>query len=87
VTRRGKQEAIYQAQRAGVFHRLVDNERLSQVEAGEWIARWEHEAEISGTKRGSRMYWALAWDWIEGQRNPPTTEMDAEGDDGQVYGG
>lgn len=87
LTRRGYQKANYQAQRAGLFHRLVKNGRLSQVEAEDLIARWEREADISGTKRGSRMYWAIAWDWIEGQRNPPTTEMDAQGDDGQVYGG
>ena len=56
-------ERIYQAQRAGIFRRLVDAERLSAFDAEHWISRWEREAEESanGPAVGSQGYWDAAW--------------------------
>lgn len=89
MSRRGDPERIYQAQRAGMFARLVTAERLDQLDADHWIARWEREAEAIGRLRGSTGFWDDAWRWIEDQRKPdePKTDMSAEGDDGQVFGG
>lgn len=90
MTHRGDPELVYRAQRAGLFDRLRDDERLSELDAEHWIARWEREAEAIGRDRGSVSYWDDAWHWIEGQRRPPkvdTRDMNAEGDDGQVHGG
>ena len=62
--RRGDPERIYQAQRAGIFRRLVTGERLNELDAGHWISRWEREAEASGRTRDnhyrSRAFWH-AW--------------------------
>lgn len=66
--KRGDPERIYQAQRAGVFRRLVDAERLSEQEAERLIAGWEHKASIEGLERGGYVYWELGWDWIAEQR-------------------
>ena len=43
MTRRGNPELIYRAQRAGVFNRLRDAERLDEFDAEHWIARWERQ--------------------------------------------
>lgn len=83
-------ERIYQAQRVGVFARLTTQEQVNELEAEHLIAQWEHEAEAAGRAKGSPRYWDDAWTWIEDKRKPPTidkTDMSAEGDDGQVYGG
>jgi hypothetical protein len=61
-------ERIYGAQRAGVFRRLVDAERVNELDAEHWIARWEREAEATGPERGSVGYWDEAWVWIAEQR-------------------
>ena len=41
MPRRGDPELIYRAQRAGIFNRLRDAERLDELDAEHWIARWE----------------------------------------------
>ena len=64
MTRRGDPERIYQAQRAGVFARLTQNEHINELDAEHWIARWEREAELNGPARGSQGYWDAAWRWI-----------------------
>jgi hypothetical protein len=90
MTLRGEPELIYRAQRAKIFNRLRDAERLDELDAEQWIARWEREAEAMGRERGSQGFWDEAWTWIEAQRHPPKadkTDMGAEGDDGQVFGG
>ena len=90
MPRRGDPKLIYQAQRAAILRRLVTTERLEELDAEHWIARWEREAEAIGRTRGSPSYWDDAWRWIEDQRRPPTVDkmdMGAEGDDGQVHGG
>ncbi len=68
MPRRGDPEKIYQAQRTGIFMRLVDGERLDRFDAEHWIARWEREAEAIGRPRGSTGYWDSAWDWIAAER-------------------
>jgi hypothetical protein len=90
MTRRGDPVRICQAQRTGVLMRLTRSERVNELEAEHLIARWEREAEAIGRSRSSVDYWDDAWHWIEDQRHPPKvvkTDMDAQGEDGQVYGG
>jgi hypothetical protein len=69
--RRGDPERIYQAQRAGIFRRLVDAERANELDAEHWISRWEREAEASGQPRGGHVFWADAWAWIAENRRKP----------------
>jgi hypothetical protein len=57
MPRRGDPDRIYQAQRAGVFMRLVSAERLDQPDAEHWISRWEREAEANWPAVGSQGYW------------------------------
>ncbi len=83
--RRGDPDRIYQAQRAGIFARLTQGERLSQLEAEEWISRWESHTKTEGITH-VHAFWDAAWDWIAEQR-APKRDMSAEADDGQVYGG
>jgi hypothetical protein len=90
MPRRDDPELIYRTQRAGLLERLRDAERLDELDAEWWIARWEREAEALGRSRGSVSYWDDAWRWIQDQRQPPEVDkrdMSAEGDDGQVHGG
>src|SRR3972149_903057 len=78
-------EKIYQAQRAGVFMRLVAAERMDGLDAERWIAGSEREAETVGRAPGSTGFWDDAWNWIEDQRSPPDapkSNMSAERDDG-----
>lgn len=42
-------ERIYRAQHAGMFNRLRDAERMKELDAERWIARWEREAEAYAT--------------------------------------
>ena len=66
--RRGDPERIYQAQRAGIFARLVQSERVNELDAEHWISRWEREAEVNGPAVGSQGYWDAAWLWIAENR-------------------
>lgn len=68
MPRRGDPERIYQAQRAGIFARLTQNERLDQLDAEHWIGRWERHAEANRPARGSHGYWAAGWQWITENR-------------------
>ena len=65
--RRGDPERIYQAQRAGIFRRLVSAERLNELDAEHWVSRWEREAEARGRGR-SQGFWDDGWHWIAEQR-------------------
>lgn len=69
MSRRGDPDRIYQAQRAGVFRRLVDEGRVNELDAEHWIARWERVAPELGHPRGSTGYWDEAWRWIAGERH------------------
>jgi hypothetical protein len=84
--RRGDPERIYQAQRAGIFGRLTQSERVNALQAEDWISRWETHAEAERVSRTTVGFWDQAWEWIAQQR-APKLDMDAEADDGQVYGG
>jgi hypothetical protein len=67
MTRRGDPERIYQAQRLGIYRRLVDEQRVNELDAEHLIARWEREAEASGRTRDEH-YWTDGWEWIAEQR-------------------
>jgi hypothetical protein len=84
--RRGDPERIYQAQRAGVFARLTQNERVHELDAEHWISAWERHADGQGIERRGHSFWDAGWAWISEQR-APKTDMSAEGDDGQGFGG
>ncbi len=68
MPRRSDLERIFLAQRAGIFQRLVSAERLDQLDAEHWIARWERHAETNGPAVGSQGYWDAAWRWIAENR-------------------
>jgi hypothetical protein len=68
MTRRGDPERIYQAQRAGIFQRLVEGERVNVLDAEHWIARWEREAEAAGRVRGTG-FWDDGWRWIAAEHH------------------
>ena len=69
MPRRRDPELIYRAQRAGVFNRLRDTERLDELDAEHWIARWErHVAEAELVLDGGA-FWDEAWRWIEAERH------------------
>ena len=89
MTGDGHPERIYSAQRARVLARLTRQERLSVGDAEEWVARWEAEAEAETKEhpRESTGFWGEAWRWIADQRTGTKTDMGAQGDDGQVFGG
>ena len=61
--RHGDPERIYEAQRAGTFARLTQNERLGELDAELWIGRWEREATSRGIERG-HAFWDEGWEWI-----------------------
>ena len=69
MSRRGDPERIYEAQRAGIYARLTQSERVELLEAEHWIARWERHAEATGRARGSQGYWTDAWAWIAESRS------------------
>lgn len=64
---RGDPERIYQAQRAGTFARLTQNERLRELDAEHLIERWEREAEATGRQRDDH-HWSDGWEWIAEHR-------------------
>jgi hypothetical protein len=68
MTRRADPERIYQARRAATFHRLADVDRLDELHAEHWIARWEREAELLRVGRYSSEFWSDGGVWIKDQR-------------------
>ena len=66
--RRGDPERIYQAQRAGIFARLTQSERLDELDAEHWISRWERHAEAQGLDPTRTGRWTAAWEWIAEKR-------------------
>ncbi len=68
MSRRADPERIYRAQRAGIFMRLINGERLDHFDAEHWLARWDREAEANGRAVGSQGYWDAAWRWITENR-------------------
>jgi hypothetical protein len=63
---RGDPERIYQAQRRGIFRRLVDEQRVSELGAEHLIARRERDAEALGRRPYNR-YWSDGSVWIASQ--------------------
>lgn len=86
MARHDDPERIYQAPRAGILARLTQAEHVDELDAEHWISRWERHDVAEGLDRETAGYWAAGWDWIAEQR-APKTDINAEGDDGQVYGG
>jgi hypothetical protein len=76
MPRRGDPDRIYQAQRAGIFTRLRDTERVNELYAEHWIARWAREAEASRWARDSQGYWDAGWPMDRGE---PPEALSAKG--------
>jgi hypothetical protein len=68
MSRRADSERIYRAQLAGTFKRLVMFERIDELDAEHWIARWKREAEATGRDRRSGAFWDEGWARIAEQR-------------------
>lgn len=66
---RGDPARIYQAQRYGIFRRLVDEQRVAEAAAERWITAWEQHAEAIGLHRGTVGYWDRGWEWMAEQRS------------------
>jgi hypothetical protein len=75
MTRRGDPEKIYLAQRRDLHAPRVGR-TAGQLDAEDWITRWEREAEANGPAVGSQGYWDAAWRWIEVQRKAPGRPRD-----------
>jgi hypothetical protein len=69
-----------------VFGRLTQQEHVDELDAEHWISRWERHAEAEGLSLSAVGFWDQGWHWITEQRFP-NTSLNAEADDGQVYGG
>ena len=57
-------ERIYQARRAAVISRLVQDRRLSEQRAEALVAGWEAEAEHRAAERYPPGFWSDAHVWI-----------------------
>ena len=64
VRRRDDPEPSYEGQRAGIFNRLVDEQRVGLMNAENWLRAWEARAEEIGFPRGVQGFWAEGWGWI-----------------------
>jgi hypothetical protein len=64
MNRRGDAEPGYEVERAGVFNRLVDLERVGLMDAENWLRAWEARAEEIGRPRGDQGFWDEGWRWI-----------------------
>lgn len=76
---RGDPEPGYEAQRAGLFNRLVDEERIGLLDAEYWLRAWEAKTDEIGRPRDSMDYWDEGWRWITGERaasRQPATKGD-----------
>ena len=62
-------ERIYLARRAAVFHRLVDKQRLYELDAEHWIATLGAGGNVAGLERHSGAFWEEGQVWIgDGRR-------------------
>ena len=59
---------MYEAQKAGLHHRLVEAEQIDNLEASDWIERWEHHAATAGIAKGGNEFWDMGWHWIRTER-------------------
>jgi hypothetical protein len=67
VSGRGTYDRAYDLERAGVFDRLVDEHRVTLLDAELWLRRWEAKADDIGRPRTSRDFWLQGWQWINGE--------------------
>jgi hypothetical protein len=68
MNRRGDTEPSYEGLRAGIFNRLVDQERVGLMDAETWLRAWEAKADEIGWPRGSYGFWEEGWRWIIEER-------------------
>jgi hypothetical protein len=66
--RKPNAENVYIARRTARFRRLVDAERVDELDAEYLISAWEQEAESRGLDRHSDRYWTEAEGWFAEQR-------------------
>jgi hypothetical protein len=57
----------YELERAGIFNRLVDEERIGLIDAENWLRAWDAKAESIGRPRESHDFWVEGWRWITGE--------------------
>jgi hypothetical protein len=62
-----RRERLHRPQTAR-FRRLVDAERVDELDAEYLISAWEQEAESRGLDRHSDRYWTEAEGWFAEQR-------------------
>jgi hypothetical protein len=67
VSDRGNPERVYQIERAQLFNRLVDEQRVNLLDAERWLRRWEAKAEEIGRPRASLGFWDEGRRWIYGE--------------------
>jgi hypothetical protein len=91
MKRRDDPRLVYEAQKAHLHRRLVDEVRIDELEASHWIEHWERHAATADVAKGGDVFWEEGWHWITtargARKGSPKTDMGAEGDDGQVFGG
>jgi hypothetical protein len=71
LSRRPDPERIFEARRAAITNRLVDEDRVPRELAEQWIRGWELEADDRGLQRQSASFWDDARAWILEQRRAP----------------
>ena len=59
-------ERIYLARRAAHFRRLVDEQRIDELGAEQWIAAWEREAASRALDRHVSAFWDEGAGWMAG---------------------
>jgi hypothetical protein len=62
--RRSSPERIYQARRAAVLSRLVQERRLSEQRAEALVAAWEIEGASRGLERMTASFWNAGTTWM-----------------------
>jgi hypothetical protein len=48
--------------------RLVNAERIDELDAAQWLARWERHVPEAELVLDGGAFWDEAWRWIEGAR-------------------
>jgi hypothetical protein len=67
MARRSTPDRIYQARRAAVLSRLVQDRRLSEHRAEALVAAWEVEGDSRGLERMTAAFWDDGTTWIAEQ--------------------
>jgi hypothetical protein len=69
VSRRADPERIYEARRAAIRNRLIDEHRMAPELAEQWIRAWEVDAIDRGIERHSSVFWDGAEAWVAEKRS------------------